>query len=98
MGGIDMEFKLSKKSQSHFVFEYEKDGEKLAEIEWTQHDNVMDMTHTYVSDTLRGQGVAKKLLDKAADYARENQLKMNGICSYVVAAFEKSDAYDDVKA
>lgn len=95
---MEMEFKLSERSPGHFAFEYEKDGEKLAEIEWTQRDHVMDMTHTYVSDALRGQGVAKKLLDKAAEYARENQYKMNGICSYVVSAFEKSDAYNDVKA
>lgn len=93
-----MEFKLSEKSPNHFAFEYEQDGNKLAEIEWIQRENTMQMNHTYVSDVLRGQGVAKKLLDQAAEYARENNYKMNAICSYVVAAFEKSDAYNDVKA
>ena len=93
-----MEFKLVEKSPKHFAFEYERDGEKIAEIEWIERDNVMHMNHTYASDVLRGQGVAKKLLDKASDYARENNLKMNAVCSYVVAAFEKSDAYNDVKA
>ncbi|MBD8026507.1 N-acetyltransferase [Ureibacillus sp. Re31] len=93
-----MEFKLAERSPKHFAFEYEQNGEKLAEIEWTEHEDIMDMKHTYVSDVLRGQGVAKKLLDKAADYARENNLKMNAICSYVVSAFEKSDTYNDVKA
>ena len=34
----------------------------------------------------------------AAQYARENNYKMNAICSYVVSAFDKSDAYDDVKS
>ena len=58
---------------------------------------VMVMNHTYVSDKLRGQGVAKKLLDQAAAYARENHYKMQAVCTYVVAAFEKSDAYNDVK-
>lgn len=93
-----MEFKLTERSAEHFAYEYEQDGEKLAEIEWIQRDNIMQMNHTYVSDALRGQGVAKKLLDQAAEYARENNYKMNAICSYVVAAFEKSDTYDDVKA
>ncbi len=93
-----MDFKLTEKSPQHFAFEYEQEGEKLAEIEWIQRDNIMDMNHTYVSNALRGQGVAKKLLDKAADYARENNFKMNAICSYVVAAFEKSEAYNDIKA
>lgn len=43
------------------------------------------------------KGVAKQLLDRLADYARENGYKMEAVCSYVVAAFEKSDAYNDVK-
>lgn len=93
-----MEFILTERNPNHFAYEYEQNGEKLAEIEWIERNNVMDMNHTYVSDVLRGQGVAKKLLDKAASYARENDLKMNAICSYVVAVFEKSDAYDDIKA
>jgi len=93
-----MDFKLVEKSPKHFAFEFEQEGMKLAEIEWIERNEIMDMNHTYVSDALRGQGVAKKLLDRAADYARENNLKMNAICSYVVAAFEKSEAYNDVKA
>ena len=91
-----MEFTL-KKSNLHHVLEYEQDGNRLAEITWIQSDGIMKMNHTYVSDTLRGQGVAKKLLDEAANYARTNQLKMKPVCSYVVAAFEKSEEYDDVK-
>lgn len=92
-----MEFKLVERGTDYFAFEYEKDGEKLAEITWNQRDGIMDMTHTFVSPELRGQGVAKKLLDRAAEYAREKQYKMNPICSYVVAEFH-SGAYDDVKA
>ena len=57
----------------------------------------MVMDHTYVSDKLRGQGVAKQLLIKQRSYARENGYKMKAVCSYVVARFEKSDAYNDVK-
>lgn len=93
-----MEFTLNELSPQHFAFEYKKDGEKLAEIEWVQKENVMVMNHTYVSDVLRGQGVAKKLLDKAASYARENNYKMEAVCSYVVAAFDRSNEYDDIKA
>ncbi|RKJ59880.1 N-acetyltransferase [Butyricicoccus sp. 1XD8-22] len=89
---------MNELSPQHFAFEYKKDGEKLAEIEWVQKENVMVMNHTYVSDVLRGQGVAKKLLDKAASYARENNYKMEAVCSYVVAAFDRSNEYDDIKA
>ncbi|WP_274308373.1 GNAT family N-acetyltransferase [Solibacillus daqui] len=93
-----MEFTYRDKGNNYGAFEYELNGERVAEITWILRDGVMNMDHTYVSDVLRGQGVAKKLLDAAADYARENNLKMNAICSYVVSAFEKSDTYDDLKA
>lgn len=93
-----MEFTYRNKGENNGALEYEVNGERVAEITWNLRDGVMNMDHTYVSDVLRGQGVAKKLLDAAADYARENNLKMNAICSYVVSSFEKSDAYDDVKA
>ncbi|MFB7156618.1 MULTISPECIES: GNAT family N-acetyltransferase [unclassified Lysinibacillus] len=92
-----MEFQLQQLAEQKYAFVYEQEGERLAEITWQQKGQVMVMDHTYVSDKLRGQGVAKKLLDHAATYAREQGYKMEAVCSYVVAAFEKSNAYDDVK-
>ena len=92
-----MEFTLNK-SGIHNAYEYYKDGERLAEITWVERGGIMTMDHTCVSPQLRGQGVAKKLLDEAAGYARKNNLKMNATCSYVVVAFENSDEYNDIKA
>ncbi|MGE7674717.1 GNAT family N-acetyltransferase [Lysinibacillus sp. NPDC094403] len=92
-----MEFQLQQLTGNKQAFVYEQDGERLAEITWQQDGQVMVMDHTYVSDKLRGQGMAKKLLDHAAAYAREQGYKMEAVCSYVVAAFEKSNVYDDVK-
>ncbi|MEY9972839.1 putative GNAT family acetyltransferase [Lysinibacillus sp. RC46] len=92
-----MEFQLQQLAENKLAFAYEQEGERLAEITWQQKGQVMVMDHTYVSDKLRGQGVAKKLLDHAAAYAREKGYKMEAVCSYVVAAFEKSNDYNDVK-
>lgn len=92
-----MEFQLQQLAENKLAFVYEQEGERLAEISWQQKGQVMLMDHTYVSDKLRGQGVAKKLLDHAAAYAREKGYKMEAVCSYVVAAFEKSNDYNDVK-
>jgi predicted GNAT family acetyltransferase len=97
MGGMNMEFKLTERGTDYYAYEYEKDGERVAEITWNMREDIMDVTHTFVSPSLRGQGIAKKLLDKAAEYAREHNYKMNPVCSYVVAEFA-SGAYDDVKA
>lgn len=93
-----MEFKLETNDAVNRRIIVLVDGEVLGEITWKEKDGIMHMDHTVVSPKLRGQGVAGKLLDEAADYARSNNLKMNAICSYVVSAFEKSDKYTDVQA
>ncbi|TQR21492.1 GNAT family N-acetyltransferase [Psychrobacillus vulpis] len=93
-----MDFQYKELGNDEFAYQYIQDGETLGEITWTLLGDVMVMDHTYVSDALRGQGVAKKLLDTAAVYARQNELKIEPVCSYVVAAFNKSSEYDDVKA
>lgn len=79
------------------AIEYHQDGRMLGEITWVLRDNTMVMNHTYVSNELRGQGVAKKLLDEAAKYAREHNYKMKAVCSYVVTAFDRYDDYNDVQ-
>ncbi|MDI2586009.1 GNAT family N-acetyltransferase [Psychrobacillus sp. NEAU-3TGS] len=93
-----MDFQYKELGNDVFAYEYTQDGEKLGEITWTLLGDIMVMDHTFVSDKLRGQGIAKKLLDAAASYARQNNLKMEAVCSYVVAVFNKSDEYNDVKA
>lgn len=93
-----MEFQLTKRAAEEFAFEYKKDGLVLAEIIWTQLADVMVIEHTFVDSSLRGQGIAKQLLDRAADYARENEYRIEAVCSYVVKAFETSHEYDDIKA
>ncbi|MEE1131797.1 MAG: GNAT family N-acetyltransferase [Caryophanon sp.] len=79
------------------AIEYHQDGRMLGEITWVLRDDTMVMDHTYVSNELRGQGVAKKLLDEAAKYAREHNYKMKAVCSYVVTAFDRYDDYKDVQ-
>jgi predicted GNAT family acetyltransferase len=93
-----MEFQYKELGHDAYAYVYEKDGQNLGEITWTLLGDVMVMDHTFVSPTLRGEGVAKNLLDQAAEFAREKGYKMEAVCSYVVTAFEKSSEYDDIKA
>lgn len=93
-----MEFKFVELGGDAFAFQNDEDGKVIAEITWTLLGDVMVMDHTYVSETLQGQGIAKKLLDRAAEYAREHEFKLEAVCSYVVTAFERYKDYDDIKA
>ncbi|CAM3219628.1 GNAT family N-acetyltransferase [Filibacter tadaridae] len=92
-----MDFTFTELGGDAFAYRNEQDGKMLAEITWTLLGDVMVMDHAFVDPELRGQNVAKSLLDHAADYARENNLKMEPVCSYVVTAFERYKEYDDVK-
>ncbi|MEZ0479924.1 GNAT family N-acetyltransferase [Planococcus sp. SSTMD024] len=93
-----MELKFTELGQDEFAFR-ETDGETVkAEITWTQMADLMVVEYTYVEESLRNRGLAKELVDRAAAYARENQFKMQPVCSYVAETFERSDEYNDVKA
>lgn len=54
--------------------------------------------HTYVPDSMRGQGIAGKLVDALIATAREQQWQVIPRCSYVVAAFRRHPEWNDVLA
>ncbi|HQM40039.1 MAG TPA: GNAT family N-acetyltransferase [Clostridia bacterium] len=62
-----------------------------------ENDKVIIADRTFVSDELRGQGIAKKLLDELVNYARKEGMKIIPECSYVKKAFENDLEYKDVK-
>ena len=86
-GLVEMEFEFVELGGDAFAFRNEQDGKLLAEITWTLLGDVMVMDHTFVSPDLRGQGVAKKLLDRAAEYAREQGIEDGAgvlLCCYCI--------------
>lgn len=74
-------------------------GEILAEITYskTSDPSVIEADHTWVDQSLRGQGVAQKLLDNLVAMAREEGLKIRPVCAFVVGQFSTDSQYDDVK-
>ncbi len=63
-----------------------------------RNGNMIAAEHTVVSESLRGKGIARKLALKLMEYARENDLKIIPICSYVVGFFDKNNEFVDVLA
>ncbi len=83
--------------KSGFMFYHGPEDNPLAKIIYTPaEDGVIIATSTVVDPSLRGQGIAKKLLDHLADFARQEGLKIRPECSYVVKAFERYSEYKDV--
>ncbi|WP_417854726.1 GNAT family N-acetyltransferase [Xanthomarina gelatinilytica] len=81
-------------------FYIEIDNKQEAEMTYRyKNNNTIDIDHTEVKETLKGQGIGYKLIDAAVSFMRENNLKAAPSCSYAKAVFEKKqDQYKDVIA
>ena len=53
--------------------------------------------HTEVDPSLRGQGVARQLLDAAVSWARQTGTKISATCSYVVVQLARDKSLADVR-
>lgn len=72
------------------------DNIELAYMKYELEDNVLKITHTFVSDTLRGQGIAGKLMTEVIAICNENNYKIVPICSFSVKYFEKYTEYSNL--
>ena len=51
-------------------------------------EGIIDFTHTFVEEALRGQGVAEELAHAGLVFARESRLKVKTTCAFM-AGFVK---------
>jgi predicted GNAT family acetyltransferase len=88
---------LKLNDQKRGAFLIEEGDERLAEMVVAIMDHRLVVYHTEVSEKLRGEGIAAKLLEEMVAYARSNQLKVVPLCPYVLAQFKRHpDQYKDV--
>ncbi len=71
----------------------------LAEITYHFRDErTLVIDHTYVSDTLRGQGIGGVLVHRVAELARKENKKVVPLCSYAKRVMIQNPDYQDVLA
>ena len=90
-----IELKLDANDRGAFVID---EGEKrLAEMAIGLSGENLIVYHTQVSDELKGQGVASRLLEAMVDYARSKSMKVVPLCPYVHAQFKRHpEKYSDI--
>lgn len=75
----------------------ESENNRIAEITYVYiNPQAINVNHTFVDPSLRGEGVARKLMDKVVEYAKENNLKIKPTCSYAVKVFPRYPEYEDL--
>lgn len=78
-------------------FYIENNDEVQAEITYSKAGtSQIIIDHTEVSDALRGQGVGKKLVERAVKYARNNDLKVMPLCAFAKKVIERDESLQDV--
>lgn len=76
---------------------YDENGRLTAEVTFPDVDtDTVNIDHTFVDDSLRGQGVAGQLMKAAAEQLRSQNKKAVLTCSYAVNWFGKHPEYSDV--
>ena len=81
------------------IFALGTNGELLAEVTFpTGPDDIADMNHTFVDESLLGQGVANQLLQAAAQELRAQGRKTKTSCWYAAQWFAKHPQEQDLLA
>jgi uncharacterized protein len=69
----------------------------LAEITFLPTgDDKITIEHTYVSESLKGQGIGQLLVKRVAEYAREENIKIIPLCPFAQKVMTKDEEYRDV--
>lgn len=81
--------------ENRFYFD-DAEGKNVAEITMSPAGSFKIIDHTWVDDSLRGQGVAAKLVKRVVDDAREKGYKVLPLCPFAKGEFDKKTEYHDV--
>ena len=91
----EVQFRLNDSGKGAFYIT--QDGEQVAHMEIGISGGNLTAFHTEVSEKLKGQGVATKLLEAMVQYVRANKLKVIALCPYVNAQFKRHpETYADI--
>ena len=90
--GVNMNFI----HEQNKIYLKEKDN-IIAEVTFPPiNDTVVNINHTYVDPSLRGQGVAGKLMEETMNELRMQNKKAHPTCSYAVKWFQDHPECEDV--
>lgn len=76
---------------------YDSKNQLIAEVTFPDLDTgIVNIDHTFVDESLRGQGVAGQLMEEAAKEIRSQNKKARLTCSYSVKWFQSHSEYQDI--
>ncbi len=84
---------------SHAIRYVAPDGTMLAEVTFPEEtEGTVQINHTFVDESLRGQGIAGMLLEQTARELKETHRKAHPTCSYAVGWFARHPEWAELVA
>ena len=77
------------KTEAEHIYAEDENGRLIAEITFPAQNGRATINHTFVDDSLRGQGVAGKLVKAACEKILADGNKIAATCSYAASWLEK---------
>lgn len=89
-----MEFKENEEK----IWLEDNEGKIIAYVEFPEVNGVADVRHTVVDASLRGQGIAGKLMMALIEKMEKENRKLELTCSYAIGWFNKNRGHENVLA
>lgn len=88
---------IHKQFENKGAFVAQSEGKKAGEMTYSKAgEKLIIIDHTEVDESFGGQGVGKKMVFAAVDFARENNLKVLPLCPFAKATFDRESSIQDV--
>lgn len=86
------------KENSEKIWLENEEGKVVAYVEFPEINGVPNVMHTVVDKSLRGQGIAGKLMTALVEKMEKEGRKLELTCSYAIDWFEKNKGNENVLA
>ena len=96
--GGEMENFMDFKESNEKIWLEDENGKITAYVEFPEKNGVPNVMHTVVDPSLRGQGIAGRLLTALVEKMEKENKKLELTCSYAVEWFNKNREYGRVLA
>lgn len=85
--------------QPNRIYSADAEGKVIAAVSFpNRSEHVVEINHTFVDDSLRGQGVAGQLMKAVVEKLRRENKKAYATCSYAAKWFQTHPEAADVTA
>ncbi|MBU8915192.1 N-acetyltransferase [Bacillus sp. FJAT-29953] len=87
-------FDIKKENNTFYVGEPKNKDAEISYVPTGKDKIIVD--HTFVSDSLRGQGVGEALVKKIVEFAREEGKLVIPLCPFAKNQIERNEEYHDI--